>query len=1034
MDSNETIFRFISIHEGVTSKEKQRYRVYCQKRNKGQTAIHKRLSAAKAENNEYEMYAICREFNKTPEYIDTSAKLNLHMQKVEDWVQENCRTSISNQNFSDSVSRLTGSQVSDIIDSPYFNTDWENITDTIITATIMKTASTTYINSLIRLLKIYRVIELFDEGAIQFTDTNVLFFLRKMQCILPDDIFPVPQQKTPPQNGGPGGGGGSPDNGGSTDSGGGGSDDSGFSHIPGSGIGTGGIAEKPQPGNPGDILMELKGLESAYKEVASVKQSVLISDINTNKIEQILSKKKGRAGSPFSSTKIDASPIDEAMVKIDPKIDLNTLTIPKETSQHFSPSTKNVLKKLNININEVNPKESKQKLKAAISNSVNNLLQLTRKKKILKVGGLVIDYDKLKDFLSGDVSMTENYPDIVDTVKQTLPSYVAGVGDLLLVKQKLKAYQLSDFAHVENVLAGESKERTHRRISTTEEEETYREETEETREKDLQSTDRHEMQNEAEKIIKNNLKIEAGLKVSGSYGPAVKYSANTSVGFNTSSEETKRKSSSFAKEVTEKTVESIKKKVIEERTTRVKEEIEEVNIHSIDNEGQTDHIVGVYRWLNKVYDAQIFNYGKRMMLEFVIPEPSANYLYAIIDSPPEGSIIPKPEEPMNIEETNPLKPNDIKEDNYQYWVSKYDVTNAPVPPEKEKTVVFHHSKLTNKDEDVHTASVEIPDGYQASEVIAHTLVWMPGEGRKDWWFCFYIGDARFYYRGGIQSASFNEPFTNQLAVTIRSYKNIRGYGVAAHIICEPTEEKLEQWRQDMYAVIMEAYWRQKSDYEEAMAAANISEGVHIVGRNPLENRRIEQNELKRSALSLLTRQEFDSFNSLLTDDNGWPRINFEETDKEGPYIRFFENAFEWNNITYVFYPYFWGQRNNWSKYLHFEDPDPDFAAFLKAGAARLQVPVRPGFESAVTYYIQNREIWEGEEAPVIGDEHYVSVTQEVAESLNAPDNAEPYSDPWEVILPTSLVVLQKLEQIPGIRDILTDNVITLGNENGGDDE
>ena len=229
---------------------------------------------------------------------------------------------------------------------------------------------------------------------------------------------------------------------------------------------------------------------------------------------------------------------------------------------------------------------------------------------------------------------------------------------------------------------------------------------------------------------------------------------------------------------------------------------------------------------------------------------------------------------------------------------------------------------------------------------------------------------------------------------------------------------------------MEAYWRQKSNYDEAMAAASISEGVQILGRNPLENRRIEQNELKRLAISILTEQEFDEFNSLIIGDDGWPRLNFEEIDKEGSYIRFFENAFEWNNIMYIFYPYFWGQRNNWSKYLHFTDPDPDFAAFLKAGAVRIQVPVRPGFESAVSYFIKTKQIWEGDDVPMIGDDLYVSVTQEVAESLNAPDNAEPYSDAWEVTVPTSLVVVQNLEQIPGIRDKLTDKIIKIGEKNG----
>lgn len=999
MNSNETVFRFMSIRTGVKSKEKEKLCVKCWKGEGQQTATHKLLATAKANDDLDEMKKICKEFRKKPEYIDNTSKLKVNMQFVDEWAQNNYDLKIDDQKFKGEMQKLLGDSVVNIINSPGFKSDLENLTDTIITATIIKGENSPHINSLMRILKICHTLELFDAGDIKFDNKTIIAFLRKMQLILPSDVFPIPREKKQEP------------------------------HI---GVRNGG--GKKEVIDKNKILGELADLQSAYKEVALVKTSVLISDVNRKKIDDVLPTVKAPSGFWFFSPRSEGSVIDKAMDKIETKVNLNTLTIPKEVSQYFTSSTKDVLKKLNINADAVNPKHSLYAIKTATTDLIVALLRDTNKEKVLRLGGLVIAYDKIKDALRNRVHIAVGNTDVSYAVSDVLASYVAGVGDLLLVKQQLKAYELSDFAHVENVLAGESKERTHRRKNVTEEEELIREETEETTEKDLQSTDRHEMQNEAERIVKNDLKAEAGLQVSGSYGPTVSFSANASVGFNMSSEESKRKSSTFAKEVTERTVESIKKKVIEERVKRVREEIEEINVHGINNEDGDEHIVGVYRWLNKVYDAQIFNYGKRMMLEFVIPEPSANYLYAILESPPEGSIILKPEEPMNIEGTELLRPKHIDDLNYEYWVSKYEVTSASVPPERLRSIVFQASKMTSKKQDAHSGFVEIPEGYQATDVVAHTLVFMQGGDRENWWFVFAVGDICFTYTDWVQSKSFSRPFTKQIAMSIRASDKVAGYAVAAHIMCEPTDEKWEQWRQDMYDAIMEAYWRQKSDYEEAMAAAAISEGIQIVGRNPLENRRNEQNELKRLAISLLTRQEFDEFNSLTIGDDGWPRLNFEEIDNEGPYIRFFENAFEWNHIIYVFYPYFWGQRNNWSKYLHFQDPDPDFAAFLKAGAVRVQVPVRPGFENAVTYFIQNQKIWEGDEVPIIGDDLYVSVTQEVAESLNAPDNMEPYSDPWEVAVPTSLVVLQRLDQIPGIRDVLTGNIINIGDGNGGNDE
>jgi hypothetical protein len=157
-------------------------------------------------------------------------------------------------------------------------------------------------------------------------------------------------------------------------------------------------------------------------------------------------------------------------------------------------------------------------------------------------------------------------------------------------------------------------------------------------------------------------------------------------------------------------------------------------------------------------------------------------------------------------------------------------------------------------------------------------------------------------------------------------------------------------------------------------------------------------------------------------------MNIFKACMNGSKIRFFENAFEWNNMTYVLYPYFWGRHARWISALHLTDPDLDFAAFLRAGAARVQVPVRPGFERAVAYFCQVGEIWEGNDVPLIGDSLYVPIVEEITENLGKLDEGVPYpegSEPWEVTVPTSLVVVQNLEEIPNIRDILTGNPIKL---------
>jgi hypothetical protein len=154
-----------------------------------------------------------------------------------------------------------------------------------------------------------------------------------------------------------------------------------------------------------------------------------------------------------------------------------------------------------------------------------------------------------------------------------------------------------------------------------------------------------------------------------------------------------------------------------------------------------------------------------------------------------------------------------------------------------------------------------------------------------------------------------------------------------------------------------------------------------------------------------------------------PVLNLKNTFHVAPQIRFFENCFEWTNMTYVLYPYFWGRKAGWTDALRISDADPDFAAFLRAGAARVQVPVRPGFEKAAAYFAKTGKIWNGNDAPMIGDDLYVAIIDEITEKLGKLNEDTPYdpvSKPWEVIVPTNLVMVQDPDEIKAIRDSLAD--------------
>jgi hypothetical protein len=79
-------------------------------------------------------------------------------------------------------------------------------------------------------------------------------------------------------------------------------------------------------------------------------------------------------------------------------------------------------------------------------------------------------------------------------------------------------------------------------------------------------------------------------------------------------------------------MERVLTKINKERVQKIIKEYTETNVHEFDNRGkvtvtnnhaaQPQHITGVYRWVDKKMKNQIYNYGKRTMFEFMIPEPA----------------------------------------------------------------------------------------------------------------------------------------------------------------------------------------------------------------------------------------------------------------------------------------------------------------------------------------------------------------------------------------------------------------------------
>src|SRR5205823_13507296 len=102
------------------------------------------------------------------------------------------------------------------------------------------------------------------------------------------------------------------------------------------------------------------------------------------------------------------------------------------------------------------------------------------------------------------LSKTLLLPPSIFPLRTDLPKPV-GVGDLLVVKQHIKRYELGEIANIENILLGESRDKSTKHNLTLDR--TIVTETEKTTEitTELTTTERFELNTEAENTVKEDI-------------------------------------------------------------------------------------------------------------------------------------------------------------------------------------------------------------------------------------------------------------------------------------------------------------------------------------------------------------------------------------------------------------------------------------------------------------------------------------------------------------------------------------------------
>lgn len=293
-----------------------------------------------------------------------------------------------------------------------------------------------------------------------------------------------------------------------------------------------------------------------------------------------------------------------------------------------------------------------------------------------------------------------------------------GIADYLKVVQSVHAYVPGEVSNIENIMASELRHKSSVARDYSEITDTTSKSEETEKISDTSKTSRTDMQTEVAKELAKDQSITAHTRFSYGGGNTF-FEIGAQYANNTSQHDSTRQAVMKSQEITERALERVLTKISEERVQKIIKEYTETNVHEYDNRGKvTDtenpdaarpqHITGVYRWIDKKMKNQIYNYGKRTMFEFMVPEPAKLHRLALTVAKAEQLTAPidprRAPEPWNM-----AVAKNASEAQLQYWAGIYGVSLDPLVKEKIITDTYYIDRLNTNGSSISKSFIIDPD-------------------------------------------------------------------------------------------------------------------------------------------------------------------------------------------------------------------------------------------------------------------------------------------------------------------------------------
>jgi hypothetical protein len=607
-----------------------------------------------------------------------------------------------------------------------------------------------------------------------------------------------------------------------------------------------------------------------------------------------------------------------------------------------------------------------------------------------------------------------------------------GIADFRKVEQEVCCYVPGEVSHIENILAREYKERSTRNHVRTEFTIESTSEREIENLSDVTTATRNELSTEISSVIDEDRSSNYGgsVGVEATYmGATINTNAYADFANSNSISQSNSNAKNYSEEVTRRALEKIVQKTTEKRTSKIIKEFEDNNKHGFDNREGDKHVTGIYRWLDIIYKNRLVNYGKRLMLEFSVPEPAEFYKRAMrykssSEKKKTESIHSNSLAPNSLEDLKIYSPSDITRENYHFLASTFNIYIDTPLAETELVVFVNHKELALGDWS-DTITIPIKPNYEANKASRFFNI-RYGSKRSDgkpytailectiggvYEKITYASIGKIDRSIKIKEVNFSTNHRDQVDVVLRT-KSLDHCTTHITIHTNLQPEVFAQWQNQTYFQLNQAYNTLLAQYQEKQRQDDNENELfeeEQKATNPAFNRITEQRELKRACIELITKPFCrEQGKSLHYDDNKStcelvPPSILQNSDFEDyvSQVKFLEQAFDWNLMSYLFYPYYWAGKCDWVDLLKSEDDDLIFQAFKQAGMARVVVPVRPEFNRAVSLYLATGDIWLGGDLVAETDD---DLHLSIADELETVEGA--VEEEWETRVPTSLAIVQ----------------------------